>query len=136
MNAISKRKALIYLSAVFIAGLVAGVVAGGLIGFRLGAQHLTRPPGPDQMAADIKQRLRQDLHLSETQVEQISPVVDAFVKEMDTVHSNTVEQCVQLIRKMHQRVETFLDPKQKARFKSIQQAREAEFRRRARPPGN
>ncbi|MEK7676960.1 MAG: hypothetical protein AAB676_14100 [Verrucomicrobiota bacterium] len=135
MNATPKGKALIYMAAIFIAGLLAGAVVGGLTGFKLGAQRLAFPPASEQMAASVKQRMQQGLRLSEEQGKQIAPVVDAFMHEMSGVHSNTVERSIQVIRQMHQRVEEFLTPEQKARFRRIQQEREAEFRRAAYPPG-
>lgn len=135
MSTTPKNKALAYMAAIFLVGLLAGGVVGGLTGFRLGAQRLPRPPASDRMAASVKQRLQQDLRLSEEQGKRIAPSVDAFVREMEGVHSNTVERSIQVIQRMHQRVEESLTPEQKARFRRIQREREVEFRRAARPPG-
>lgn len=134
MNMPPKRRALAYLLASFLAGLVAGMVAGGLAGRTLGADRLARPPAPEAMAASVKQRLQQDLRLSPEQARQVAPIVDHFVQQLQVVHSNTVEQSVLAIRQMHRDVEAVLTPDQKRQFSEVQERREAEFRRVARPP--
>ncbi|MCP5526596.1 MAG: hypothetical protein H7A47_07300 [Verrucomicrobiales bacterium] len=134
MKSTSQRQALCYMAAIFAAGLLAGGVAGGLVGYRFGTERLTRPLGPEAMADGVKQRLHHDLRLSPEQQEQVSPLVDRFVLEMSGVHSNTVEQAVGVIQQMHQRVAEILTPRQRERLQSIQQEREAEFRRTAHPP--
>jgi hypothetical protein len=130
-----KRKALVYMAAIFAAGLLAGGVVGGLSGFRLGTQRLARPLPADQMAATVKQRLQQELHLTAEQQKLIAPMVDSFVLEMNEVHSNTVERAVGVIQHMHQRVAEVLTPEQGERLLQVQTEREAEFRHAAHPPG-
>jgi len=134
MNTTPKGKALIYMAAIFIAGLLAGGVLGGLSGFKLGTQRLAHPPRPDQMATSVRQRLQQDLKLTDGQARQIAPVVDRFVREMSAVHSNTVERSIEVIRQMHRRVEELLTPEQKEKFRKVQQEREETFRRATRLP--
>jgi len=134
MNRNPRRTALGYMVGIFLAGLLAGVVVGALIGHRHGSRQRTQPPAPEQMAGDVKRRLRDDLRLSEEQAQQIAPAVDRFVREMEGVQSNTVEQAVLAIRRMHERVELHLDAEQGERFRRIEREREAEFRRLARPP--
>jgi len=134
MNTTPKGRALSYIAAIFIAGLLAGGVLGGLTGFKLGTQRLAHPPRPDQMATNVRQRLQQDLKLTDEQVRQIAPGVDRFAREMGLVHSNTVERSIEVIRQMHRRVEEFLTPEQKEKFRKVQQEREETFRRAARRP--
>lgn len=135
MSTTPKSRALSYMAAIFAVGLLAGGVAGGLTGYRFGTQRLARPLAADQMAASIKQRLQQELHLTEEQQKAIAPRVDSFVLEMNEVHSNTVERAVAVIQRMHQRVAEVLTPEQRERLQQAQTEREAEFRRAAHPPG-
>lgn len=135
MNTTPKGKALFYMIAIFAVGLLAGSVAGGLTGYRFGAQRLTRPLAPEQMAASVKQRLQLDLQLTLEQQIKVAPLVDGFVREMNEVHSNTVERAVGVIQRMHQRVAEVLTPEQRERLQQGQAERETEFRRAAHPPG-
>lgn len=87
------------------------------------------------MAASVKQRLQQELRLTIEQEKAIAPLVDDFVRQMNEVHSNTVERAVGVIQRLHQRVAEVLTPEQRERLQRMQQEREAEFRRAAHPPG-
>ncbi len=135
MTTTPRSKALFYMAAIFAAGLLAGGVVGGLVGYRFGVERLARPQAAEQMAGSVKQRLQQDLRLTAQQQEQIAPVVDRFVREMNTVHSNTVERAVGVIQRMHQQVAEFLNPEQRQRLQQVQAEREADFRRATHPPG-
>lgn len=135
MNTTPKGMAWCYLTAIFVVGMLAGGVTGGLAGYRFGTQHLVRPPAPETMAASVKQRLAQDLRLSPEQQQQVSPIVDHYVIEMNEVHSNTVERAINVIRDMHQRVGEVLTPGQRDRLQQLESERESEFRRAAHPPG-
>ena len=130
MNPTPKRRAALYLAAVFAAGLI----AGGLAGFALARRWPPPPPSPEHMAGHIRSRLTSDLRLTETQTQQIAPVVDELVRQMQVEHESTVERMVQIIRESHQRMEPFLTPEQREKFRRIQQEREQAFRRAARPP--
>ncbi|MEK7676159.1 MAG: hypothetical protein AAB676_10050 [Verrucomicrobiota bacterium] len=130
MNPSPKGKAALYLAAVFVAGLIAGAMAG----FALARRWPPPPPSPERMAEHIRARLTSDLRLTETQTQQISPVVDELVRQMGAEHERTVERMVQIIRTSHQRMEPFLTPEQREKFRRIQQEREQAFRRAARLP--
>jgi Spy/CpxP family protein refolding chaperone len=128
MNSNPKRKAALYLAAVFVAGLV----AGGMAGLTLARTVAPKPP-PAELAENVRSRLKADLRLSDKQVRQISPIVDELMQEMQAEHDQTVERVVRIIRRKHQRMEQFLAPEQRSKFKQIEQEREEAFRRGARP---
>ncbi len=124
----------LYLTLAFTAGLLAGGVAGGLTGLKHGLTRPLRALPPQQMAADIGLRLQRDLRLSEDQRLQVAPIVETFVRQMETLQSNAVAESVLAIRQMHRQIEPMLTPEQQARFREIQQVREAEFHRATQAP--
>jgi len=117
--------AIIYLLAAFAVGLMAGI----LVGFAIAR---VPPPGPPGVMAErIRARLASELRLTEVQTQQIVPIVDELVRQMNAEHERTVDRMVQIIHQAHQRMETCLTPAQLEKFRLIQQEREEAFRRAA-----
>jgi len=102
-------------------GLAAGTVLGILLS-RPGT-----PPGPEE----ILRNLRADLHLTEEQIQKISPVIHEMVRAMKEEHNKTVERMVEIIRRYHRRIEKFLSAEQLKRFRIIEKDREEAFRKKA-----
>jgi hypothetical protein len=127
MNLLSKQKAIFYLVAVFLTGIITGSGLG--YAMRGWTQH--RFPAPEHKAPDFAERLRQELQLSEQQMAQIQPAFELLSKNLHALRTNAIEQVSAMIRKTHTEIEAFLTPAQVEKLHQLQQAREAEFRRRA-----
>jgi Spy/CpxP family protein refolding chaperone len=128
MSSSPKRRAVLYLAAAFVVGLLAGAVVGFAFAWA------PPPASPERMAEHIRTRLTSELRLTEAQRRQIAPIVDDLVREMGAEHQRTVARMVQIIRQSHQRMEPYLTAEQSQKFRRIQQEREAAFRRAARAP--
>jgi hypothetical protein len=131
MNRLSKRAALFYLVAVFLAGLIAGTGLGYLVRDR----SPRRLPPPERKAIDFVERLRQELQLSDQQVVQVRPAFDELGRKLHAFHTNTIEQVSAMIRKTHGDIEQYLNPNQIEKLRRLQQEKEMEFRKRAEPGG-
>jgi hypothetical protein len=110
MNMLTKRSVVLYLMAVFVTGLVAGATGG----FSLGKRKAFTPPRPPEMAAHICGRLKSKLHLTESQVNAIEPILNETAAELAVVHATTAERISEIIQKSNQRLAQFLTPAQKA----------------------
>jgi hypothetical protein len=126
MNLLSKQKAVFYLTAVFLTG----IITGAALGYGLRAWTQRRFPAFEHKAPDFVERLRQELALSEPQVAEIQPAFDSLGKNLHALRTNTIEQASVMIRKTHTEIERFLSPAQIEKLRQLQQTREAELRRR------
>jgi Spy/CpxP family protein refolding chaperone len=125
MNGISKRRAIVYLAAIFLAG----VVTGGVTGFTVGRRSIFRPPPqPREMAPRILEGLKKDLSLTDEQVRQIQPLLQRHCSELGALHSGTRERMAEMIRKSHEEIGQFLTPEQRDKLAALDREREAFFR--------
>ncbi len=113
MNPASKAKAAAYLAAVFLVG----ALAGGFVGFDLGRRAFYRPPDPHAMADRVMDWLTSDLALSEQQVGQIRPIVEAGTAEAEQIHHETFARIRALMERDYRRIEPFLSPEQRQRLR-------------------
>jgi hypothetical protein len=123
----SKQKAIFYLAAVFLTGLLTGLG----VGYAVSEKTPRRFPRPQDKASSFVERLRGDLQLTEQQAAQIQPAFDELGKELNTLHTNAIERVSAMIRKTHQDIEVFLNPQQVEKLRRIQQERELKFREHA-----
>jgi glutamate/tyrosine decarboxylase-like PLP-dependent enzyme len=118
MNGTSKTKALVYLLAVFLAGIITGGVGGALF-----AHHCFRPPPPPRrdLPAHIVNELKRDLQLTDDQVRQLQPLVQASVRE-------TVEGIIAGMHRTDRQIERLLTAEQGTRLHERSAKHEQEMR--------
>jgi len=121
---LTKKSAVIYLIAVFLAGLL----AGGVAGFSLGKRTAFAPPRPQDMASHICERLKSKLRLTPEQVKQIEPLVNETAAELKAVHSTTAERITEIFQTLNQRQTQFLTPEQKVLLEEMERERRQFFR--------
>jgi hypothetical protein len=125
MNEMTRGKALVYLVAVFVAGLAAGAIGGYAVG--------KRPPGPppdgQKMTERILAGLRAELRLNEEQVRQIRPLVEATGNQIHAVHEDVGNRIDAIIKEGNRRMEAFLTPEQKKKLEVLEKQHDARFRK-------
>jgi Spy/CpxP family protein refolding chaperone len=123
MNGTSKTKALVYLLAVFLAGAITGGVGGALF-----AHHCFRPPPPARrdLPGHIAADLKRDLSLTDDQVRQLLPLVQASARA-------TVEGIIEGMHRTDRQIERLLTPEQVARLRERSGKHEQEMRDSLRP---
>jgi hypothetical protein len=131
VNMFTKKTVVIYLAAVFVAGLL----AGGAAGFSLGKRKaFGPPPRPKDMATHICGRLKSKLDLTPDQVKEIEPLVNETAAELELVNAATAERITQIFQKLNERQTRFLTDKQKALLADMERERQESFRKfKARP---
>ena len=130
MNMLNRKSVVLYLAAVFAAGLL----AGGTGGFNLGKRKAFTPPRQEEMAANICGRLKSKLHLTQDQVKEIQPILNDTAAELASVHAATAERISEIIQKSNRRLAQFLTPEQKLLLEEMERERQDFVRKACKPP--
>lgn len=121
----TRGKAISYLSAIFVAGLL----AGGLASFGLGKRSQRSPPRPEQIAEHIRSRLRGELKLDDEQLRKLDALLPEFANDLHVLFLETHERFEARCRQLDQRLEEFLTPQQREKLLQLQKQREEKFRK-------
>jgi hypothetical protein len=117
MNGPGKTKVFFYLLAVFLAGIITGGIGGALF-----ANHCFRPPPPRQnLPGHIVAELKRELQLTDDQVRQLLPVVQASVRE-------TIEGIIAGMHRTDRQIERLLTPEQVTRLREHSGKQEQKMR--------
>jgi Spy/CpxP family protein refolding chaperone len=130
MSAFSKRQAIVYLVAVF----VAGAVAGGFFGYRACRMRAFVPPSTEKMVAHILSHLQSKLDLTADQVQNIKPLLEETTDEALRIHKNSMNSIDEVIQRFHAQVGKFLTPAQKEKLAQMDRERRQKFQEHAPPP--
>lgn len=126
MNRISKRKIVLYLLAIF----AAGVLAGGVGGYSIARQENVSEVRPDELASRIKRQMRSKLNLSEEQMKRIEPSVQAVCGELRAIGHNSALETGRAFDRFNQRIAQFLSAEQEGELEKFQRERKESVRRR------
>jgi hypothetical protein len=111
-----RKKAILYLTAIF----VAGALAGGFCGFSLGRRAFFKPPKPAAMAKHLSDRLTAELKLAPEQVQKIDPILLETAAVLESLHENTGRQIAAVFRTNNQRIAVFLNPDQRRKLDELE----------------
>jgi sugar-specific transcriptional regulator TrmB len=125
MNRSLKPRAVIYLVAIFIAGML----AGGAVGYSYGKRQPFFPRQPEEMAAKIKTHLQSRLKLMPEQMEKIGPIVEQTTQEIYRTHGDSMRQVGELVKKSNERIAQVLTLEQQQELKAMEQEREKAMRK-------
>jgi hypothetical protein len=130
MNGITKAKAILYLAAIFVVGLLTGAVAG----YSVGKCSFYRPPPREKkMAAGMLDRLKRELKLTDEQARKAEPLVNQCSEQLRAIHEGTMEKVLEVFNQTDRKLEEFLTPAQKQKLAQMQKQRQESFRK-GRPP--
>ena len=119
MNGLSNRKAVLLVLAIFVVGLAGGAA----IGFTYAKRSGFRPPQSRDMASHMRDRLRDDLKLSDEQLKNIDPILEETAAEMKEIHGSTMERISAIMKKKNDRIKEFLTPEQAAKMDEMEKER-------------
>lgn len=131
MNGLTKSKALTYLVAIFVAGVVTGVLGGYTLSRR---NPLRPPPRPVDMATHIVDRWRKELNLTEDQVVRILPLMHQASAEIQGIQTNSTDRIIDVMDKTDRQIQGLLEPEQAGKFRRQCQERTARMRKVGHPP--
>jgi len=126
MNGITKAKAILYLTAIFVVGLLTGAVAG----YSAGKRSFRRPPPHEKkMAADMLERLKKELKLTDEQARQAEPLVNQCSQQLQVIREGAMEKVLEAFNQTDRKLEDLLTPGQKEKLAQMQKERNERFRK-------
>jgi len=132
MKGLIRSKAIVYLVAIFVAGLAAGAVGGFALSKR--AEHRKgHRPDPKEMVDQILGGLTHELKLTEEQVRQIRPLIERTSEGIQSCHQDVGMRIEALIKEGNRRMGVFLTPEQKEKLAEMERQREQRSRKRPEP---
>ncbi|MHB1307876.1 MAG: hypothetical protein ACYC23_12430 [Limisphaerales bacterium] len=129
MNGLTKQRAIVYLLAVFVAGLI----AGGAGGYALGIRQMFRPP-PGNMAERIMDTWKRELALTQDQIGQLEPIARETAAAMEAMHEEGWGRVRETFRQTNLRVEQYLTPEQCEQLRALEARHEKKMPRNPGPP--
>lgn len=132
MNISNQWKFFVY----FLAFFLAGVLCGGIGGFRISHARFMRPPASKDMVAHAMDRYKSRLSLTETQINQIQPIVVATVQRISEMHMTLFSNVVAEMKGENKLIRDFLSPEQQKLLDAMEQEREKGPMQGKRPHGD
>ena len=134
MNHLTKNKILVYLATIFLVG----GITGGVLGWTGAQQRIMAPPSSRKICDHLRHSLESELDLTRAQLKQLDPLLEKRAREMEAIHSRTIQQFEELIRASNEEIATTLglNPTQRAKLEEMEKKRQDFLRKRFRPPGN
>ena len=126
-----RRRNILIVVAIFVAGVVTGSVNSIGVGQRL-AEHRLRV---DNLRSTLMDILRSELDLTPEQVVRIEPLVNQACEEYRHLTLETVERVTQLVRAANGRIARELTPDQVARLERLEAERQALVRQKLEQDG-
>ena len=134
MNHLTKNKIIVYLATIFLVG----AITGGVLGWTGAHQRNMAPPSSHDICDHVRHSLQSELELTPAQLKQLDPILEKRAREMEAIHSRTIQQFEELIRASNEEIATTLglNRAQRAKLEEMEKKRQEFMRRRGRPPGN
>lgn len=121
MSLVTRKAAVLYLAAVF----VAGAVAGGFAGYNYGRRP-QRPSGPPKREDFVKgkcDRLARELDLTAAELAKIEPIVRETFERIGKLQKESTQRFMEAREESDRRIAEQLDPAKRTRFEEIQRER-------------
>lgn len=118
MNALSKRRLALYLTLLFLAGMV----TGGSLSWSLLKKDEFKP-GRGDLVQHFQKSLQSQLNLSSIQVDQIRPALEKAVQALSAIHEQAKPQMDQVFTNLNTEITPFLTPEQGAKLQEMDRKR-------------
>jgi hypothetical protein len=134
VNHLTKNKIIVYLATIFLVG----GITGGVLGWTGAHQRIMAPPSSHDICDHVFHSLQSELELTPAQLKQLGPILERRARDMEAIHSRTIQQFEELIRASNEEIATTLglNPAQRAKLEEMEKKRQEFMRKRFRPPGN
>ena len=119
------RRAILYLIAIFVLGVVVGLLGERLIERRWGREHESWK----ERRAKVVDRFSRELNLTPEQRDQLARILDETGQRYQTLHEQVRNQYNEIRQSGRQRIREILTPEQRTRFEEIAKKLDEERRR-------
>jgi hypothetical protein len=138
-----------------IALFLVGALAGGFVGHNMGRRSVVaaapeplkvdrenfKPPGPGRFRPDMRQRLVEDLDLTDVQMKDIDPIIAETTQRLAAMAKESFAQTQLVLSNRDERIKAFLTPEQltklqeRSSLRKMGPPRRDHERREQEPPG-
>lgn len=128
MNPLTRKKILLYLTVIFIAG----GVSGGAIVATSNRQHKVKQPSMGNVCDHFRKKLQTRLELTPGQMLKIDPILTQTGRDLEAIHSRSIEQVEQVIQKSNAEIARELTPEQRVKMEAMEKERRDFMQKRSR----
>jgi len=121
MSQFSQWRTIGYAAAIF----VAGGISGGSLGVYEAKYRLFSPPGEQEMALHMRNRLQARLGLTPEQMAKIAPIVENAASELWSIHVDTAQRLNKVVEDSYAQVSAVLTPEQRPKLDEMLRERRA-----------
>ena len=114
MKHVRRYKILVFLAAIFAAGVVTG---------RMSSKEEKVPPTVEQMTKWRLERLSKGVGLTQEQVDQIRPIADVYSEALQEINHTTIETINAIIEQENREIAPILTEEQKAVHSNMEKER-------------
>jgi Spy/CpxP family protein refolding chaperone len=125
MNSSLKWKLAFAFLLVFVAGVVTGTLAGAIHARRM---FVIGPPHTGELAEHMREHLRRELNLTDEQVAQVAPTIDATVAKLEAIRTETAQRVHQAMEESHNELAPRLTAEQQKKLAALEQEHRRQFR--------
>jgi len=119
MSPFSKWTTIGYAAAIF----VAGGISGGAIGIYEARSHVPAPPGEQEMAGRMLNRLQARLDLTPDQMAKIRPIIERAAADLRSIRTDTAQRINKTFDDSYAQVSAILTPAQRVKLDDLQKKR-------------
>ena len=109
------------LIAAFLLVFVAGGITGSFVGGSYARRHFFKSHRPEGISAQMKDRLRAELNLTEEQVAKISPIIDNIASQLRDIRRDTGQRVHQVIAEAHRQMAANLTDEQRQKLQQSEE---------------
>lgn len=109
------RRAILYLAAIFVLGVVVGALGERLVERRWGWEHQSW----QERRAHVVDRFTKELNLTPQQRDQLARILDETGQQYQALHEQVRQQYNAIRQSGRQRIREILTPEQRTRFEEI-----------------
>jgi Spy/CpxP family protein refolding chaperone len=132
MSQLTHGKVILYLAAIF----VAGVIAGSAIGYAYARQNALQPPKTREMSERLMKRYQERLALTSAQAAQIRPLVEQASGQMQASHRESLQRVSDIFKRMNQQIAGHLTAGQRGKLEEVESERCENVRKKCGQRGN
>src|SRR5258706_11311265 len=119
MSNVTKRKAIFYLVAIFIAGAACGTI----LGYATGSQQAVSPARQNEMSVRTLRRLEARLSLTPDQIAKVRPIVEQNSAAMQSIHRESWQRVSETFKRMNAQLAGYLTEEQKRKLEAMENER-------------
>jgi hypothetical protein len=119
MSNVTKRQAIFYLVAIFIAGLACGAI----LGYLTGRQEAVSPARQKEMSERTLRRLESRLGLTPDQIAKVRPIVEQNSAAMQSIHRESWQRVSDTFKRMNAQIAGYLTEAQQDKLEAMENER-------------